>query len=101
LDRDSWFKFYNKVSKSLNNLGRAIPKFGSVGNALNTLPTKVDSVLNAIKIQAHSYLENIAKVIKTFSTSSPWEKANFSVLDNFKYFIKDVRRQYLLWEDQK
>jgi len=91
-NRDSWFKLYNKVSKTLNTLGKAIPKFGSVRNTLNTLPSKVDSVLNLIKIHAPSYLKNIAKVLKTFSTSFPWEKANFSVLDTFKNLIKDVKK---------
>jgi hypothetical protein len=83
---------YNKVSKTLNTLSKAIPKFGSVRSTLNTLPSKVDSVLNLIKIQAPNYLKNIAKVLKTFSTSPPWEKANFSVLDNFKNLIKDFKK---------
>jgi hypothetical protein len=65
-NRDSWFKMYNKISKTLNTLGKAIPKFGSVRNTLNTLHSKVDSVLNLIKIQAPSYLKNIAKVLKLF-----------------------------------
>jgi len=94
-NRDSWFKLYNKVSKTLNTLGKAIPKFGSVRNTLKTLHSKVDSVLNLIKIQAPSYLKNIAKVLKKFSTSSPWEKANFSVLDTFKNLIKDVKKTLL------
>jgi hypothetical protein len=68
---------YNKISKALNTLGKAIPKFGPVRNTLNTLPSKIESVLNLIKIQAPSYLKNIAKVLKTFSTSSPWEKPKF------------------------
>jgi hypothetical protein len=91
-NRDSWFKLYNKVSKTLNTLSKAIPKFGSVRNTLKTLPSKANSVLNLIKIQAPTYLKNIAKVLKTFSTSSPWEKANFSVLDTFKNLIKDVKK---------
>jgi len=91
-NRDSWFKLYNKISKTLNTLGKAIPKFCSVRNTLNTHTSKVDSVLNSIKIQAHSYLKNIAKVLKTFSTSPPWEKANFSVLDTFKNLVKDVKK---------